>query len=211
MAIDPSPPLLPSPNPGPTPCALDPHEVVSRPPLSPSSPRLAPSSLLIAPASLEMLGKHARSPSSLSPPNLQEELAKGLVPGPPSQQWTADSLKTYRSSLKRLRKEGKCPQASVSSTPPRVPSPSLPPTDPFLVQAQELILPLTFKNHIASKEHLVNQARQMLVDGNSLASIKVLISNLVVLSPPTPTQQLELDALYNKGTKKFTESGSHLR
>ena len=50
----------------------------------------------------------------------------------------------------------------------------------------------------------------MLMDGDSLTSVKQLISNLAFPPPPTPAQQLELDALYKKGMTKFIESNSHL-
>jgi len=95
---------------------------------------------------------------------------------------------------------------SVSSTPPHAPSPSLPPTNLFLVQAQKLILPLTFKNYIAPKDHLVNQAHQMLAEGTSLVSVKEIISKLAVPIPLplTPTQQHKLDAAKEKGHKIYT-------
>ena len=114
-----------------------------------------------------------------------------------------DSLKIYRSSLKRLWKKGKCPTAPVSSTPPPyIPSPPPPTTNPFLVQAQKPILLLTFKDHIVPKKHLVSQACQMLAGGDSLALVKALISNLAVPPPPTPAEQHKLNAAFNKGMAK---------
>ena len=92
----------------------------------------------------------------------------------------------------------------ASSTPPCSSSPSLPPVNPFLVQAWEIILPLTFKDHIAPKDHLVTQACDMLVGGTSLTSVKEIISKLIVPPPPTPAQQHKYDATFEEGMAKYT-------
>jgi len=82
-----------------------------------------------------MLGKYEHSPSS---PLTCEVLALWLVPGPPSQKWTWDSLQAYHASLRALKcqKDSRPLQASPPVTPPKpsIPLP-LPPIDPLLAQA----------------------------------------------------------------------------
>ena len=51
----------------------------------------------------------------------------------------------------------------------------------------------------------------MLAEGTPLALVKELINNLVIPPPPTPAEQYELDATYQKGLSKFVTSRSHLR
>jgi len=62
----------------------------------------------------------------------------------------------------------------------------------------------------APKEHLVNQAHQMLMDGDSLAKVKLLIGNLAVPPPPTPEQQLADDTHHEWGSNLFIKSGAYL-